>query len=111
MYAVHVTPNVTEKDLPLLAKNDRKRALAKMTTLAVSPRRYKPLKGRLEGAWSLRVGNLRIISVIDETARRVVVISVGRRRGRHAGDVYAGVEVRLDAVIPESATSQEDGGR
>ena len=80
MYAVEVTPNVAEKDLPSLGRADEKRALAKMNTLAVSPQRYKPLKGPLDGAWSLRVGDLRIIYVIDEPTKKVIVIAVGRRR-------------------------------
>ena len=88
MYAVEVTPNVAEKDLPSLGRADEKRALAKMTTLAVSPQRYKPLKGPLEGAWSLRVGDLRIIYMIDEPTKKVTVVAAGRRRGRHTGDVY-----------------------
>lgn len=40
----------------------------------------KPLKGELSDKWSLRVGDYRIIYMIDEKEKAVVLYSVGHRR-------------------------------
>ena len=50
-------------------------------TIAENPRRAgKPLRGELEGLWSARRGDFRVIYEIDEAARVVLVHRAAHRR-------------------------------
>ncbi|MHA1651696.1 MAG: type II toxin-antitoxin system RelE family toxin [Candidatus Helarchaeota archaeon] len=48
--------------------------------LAINPLIGKPLRGELIGKWSLRVGNYRIIYVINENTRIITLFSVKHRK-------------------------------
>lgn len=52
--------------------------------LAADPRRRgKPLQGELEGRWSARRGDYRIVYRLDEPTKTMYVLKVG-----HRSDVY-----------------------
>ena len=56
------------------------------TALEKDPRNgnnIKPLKGKITGAHRYRVGDLRVVYTINESARTVFVITIA-----HRGDVY-----------------------
>lgn len=88
MYRVEVARTVADIDLPKLNLQERQRVLAKLRTLAFSPKRHKPLKRELRGLWSMRVGAIRVIYLVDDESNRVVVVAVGRRQKGHVGDIY-----------------------
>ena len=51
------------------------------TNLETNPKYYgKPLKERLSGLWSYRIGNFRIIYEIQETTKIIFIITIGHRR-------------------------------
>jgi mRNA interferase RelE/StbE len=45
-----------------------------------NPRLGKPLRGKLAGKWSLRVGKYRIIYIIDDKEESVLLFNVRERR-------------------------------
>ena len=51
--------------------------------LEADPFQGKPLKGRLQGSYSCRVGSYRIIYKIFQSKLLVIVIDIGHRR-----DIY-----------------------
>ena len=54
--------------------------------LAVDPAAYgKPLRHSLKGRWRLRVGDWRLVYLIDETRRVVTITAI-----RHRKDIYEG---------------------
>lgn len=53
--------------------------MEKLKALQENPGLGKPLKGKLRGLRSLRVGKYRIIYQVDEDSRVVRIITVGRR--------------------------------
>jgi mRNA interferase RelE/StbE len=73
------------KKMESLAKTDRQRIRAAANKLADGPRAegldIKPLKGRPE--WRLRVGQWRILFLVDNEEIMITVISVAPR-----GDAY-----------------------
>ena len=71
------------KDIEALPKQDRRRIVAKITSLASDPRPpgYEKLSGRDQ--YRLRQGNYRILYKIQDLNLVVVVVKVGHRR-----DVY-----------------------
>lgn len=72
------------KDLKKIDKTWQKRILAKMkTTLADDPYSGKKLIGNLSPFWRLRVGDYRVIYVIEEEIVTVEVVKV-----RHRKEVY-----------------------
>jgi mRNA interferase RelE/StbE len=78
-YTVDARPRV-RKDLRLIDSQARKAVLAKMRSLTVDPRPpgAQPLRGH--SPWlRVRVGDYRIIYVIDDEARSVTVAIVGHR--------------------------------
>jgi len=48
--------------------------------LEVNPHFGKPLRGELSGEWSLRIGDYRIIYVIDEHEKTVTLYNVRHRK-------------------------------
>jgi len=48
--------------------------------LEINPYAGKPLKGELAGKWSLRVGDYRIIYVIDEKQKIVILYNAKHRK-------------------------------
>lgn len=56
--------------------------------LASDPQRVgKPLVGRLQGLWSARRGDYRVVYRLDDDAITVIVMRIGLRIG-HRRDVY-----------------------
>jgi mRNA interferase RelE/StbE len=49
-------------------------------TLEINPYMGKPLRGELAGRWSLRIGDYRVIYVIDENQKIVILYSVKHRK-------------------------------
>jgi mRNA interferase RelE/StbE len=48
--------------------------------LEVNPHLGKPLRGDLSGKWSLRIGDYRIIYIIDEHEKTVILYSAKHRK-------------------------------
>ena len=48
--------------------------------LEEDPRLGKPLRGPLSGRWSLRVGDHRVIFIVDDEESSVVLLDVQHRR-------------------------------
>lgn len=49
-------------------------------SLQVNPHLGKPLRGELSGKWSLRIGDYRIIYVIYEHEKTIVLYNVRHRK-------------------------------
>ncbi|WP_456487493.1 type II toxin-antitoxin system RelE family toxin [Candidatus Alkanophaga liquidiphilum] len=62
-----------------LSREVQDRIVEKLKALQERPELGKPLKGKLRGLRSLRVGKYRIIYQVDEDSKVVRVITVGRR--------------------------------
>ena len=83
-YGIELTPEA-RRHLNRLPDKVREVAIALMLgNLSESPRRAgKPLVGELEGLWSARRGDFRVVYEIDEDSETVVVLRV-----QHRGVVY-----------------------
>lgn len=51
--------------------------------LKINPYMGKPLRGYLLGKWSLRVGDYRIIYVLNENEKTVILYNVGHRKAAY----------------------------
>jgi mRNA interferase RelE/StbE len=82
-YFLAIKPSAL-KELDALADSVLARAMAKIEPLANSPRPVgcKKLKGHKD-QWRIRVGDWRIVYIIDDTAKIVRVTRIAHRR-----DVY-----------------------
>jgi len=73
-----------ERRLGKLAQKDRARILrflSERIAIAEDPRRLgKALKGPPDGLWRYRVGDFRIISMIEGRRISVLVLEIGNRR-------------------------------
>lgn len=72
-----------ESDLEALHKADKrlfKRILAKIESLAESPREGKPLVGNHKGEFSLRVGSYRIVYELNTAKHIVYILTIKHRR-------------------------------
>ncbi len=73
------------RDLQALDRSIQQRLVQFLRTRIAgseSPRRLgKPLKGDKTGFWRYRVGDYRIICLIEDDRQVVVVIALGHRRG------------------------------
>ena len=56
---------------------------ASLEAIAAEPRSGKPLKGAFAGQWSFRVGQYRILYLIEDRRLVVLVLDIG-----HRGDIY-----------------------
>lgn len=83
MYTLRIKPSA-ERDMRRLSRTVLERLNAKILTLRDDPRPHGALKlsGDLEG-WRIRVGDYRILYLIDDAAQTVTVVRVKHRR-----DVY-----------------------
>jgi mRNA interferase RelE/StbE len=74
-----------KKELYLLPNNTLKKVLSAIDALALNPRPIgvKKLKGTGENLWRLRIGDYRVIYLIDDVVRIVNIRKIGNRR-----DVY-----------------------
>lgn len=72
-----------QRELAILPKSDYEKVKKAMLDLGANPRpaNCRKLTGR--DGWRIRVGNYRVIYVIDDSARIVTVLHTGHRR-----DVY-----------------------
>lgn len=84
MYAARLTPEIL-RTLARVPDKVKHAAMAAISgPLTENPRRFgKPLVGELEGLWSARRGDYRIIFAISEDDRMVVI-----HRIQHHRDVY-----------------------
>ncbi|MFH2110708.1 MAG: type II toxin-antitoxin system RelE/ParE family toxin [Candidatus Bathyarchaeota archaeon] len=78
-YSLKVT-RTFEKNLRLLNKIQRVRIDEAVTNLEEDPHLGKPLKGPLSGRWSLRVGDYRVIYIVDDVGLSVTLLDVQHRR-------------------------------
>lgn len=58
-----------------------RRVLQTVELLKENPHLGKRLRGQLEGLYSLRVGDFRVIYSVEEAKRTVILRAVGHRRG------------------------------
>ncbi len=94
-YALKYHPAVKSDDLPALNADMKVRIRnAIETRLSVAPHEYgEPLRKTLKGYWKLRVGDYRVVFVIEN--EEVIVIGI-----RHRKDVYKLMEKRLAGNQP-----------
>ncbi len=69
-----------EKDFKKLAPDLKRRIDQQVKILETQPYSGKRLRGEFEGNYSLRVGDYRVIYWFDESARRIVLLTVAHRR-------------------------------
>ena len=78
-YSLRVTATF-ERSFRTLDVSSRRRVDTAVVKLEDDPRAGKPLKGQLSGRWSLRVGDIRVIYLIDDSVKSVTLLDVGKRR-------------------------------
>ena len=90
MYKLVYHPSVIHDDIPALNRDIRERVKrAVEARLARAPQDYgKPLRGTLHLCWSLRVGDYRVIYLIDGDFVRILQIA-NRRDAYEAGILEA----------------------
>ncbi len=69
-----------EKDFRKLAPELKRRVDQHLRILESQPYSGKRLRGEFEGCYSLRMGDYRIIYTVDETVKRVALLTVAHRR-------------------------------
>ncbi|MFH0764211.1 MAG: type II toxin-antitoxin system RelE/ParE family toxin [Candidatus Omnitrophota bacterium] len=72
-----------EKDYLYLYRTNRpifERIRKSLYSIAENPRQGKPLKFKLKGRWSCRIGVYRIIYTIQHSILTVEVLDIGHRR-------------------------------
>lgn len=81
-YEVRFTKGA-EKDLSAIPPKDQRSILRTASALSSTPRPRgcEKMKGQLAGYYRVRVGNFRIVYVIDDASRIVTVTKVGHRQG------------------------------
>jgi mRNA interferase RelE/StbE len=86
-WLIEYRPDVIAEDIPLLPKAIREQvARAIEQKLESEPLLFgKPLRHNLVGLRSLRVGNYRVIYLIDPVRRAVIITAIDHRK-----DVYEG---------------------
>jgi len=77
-YRLELTPRF-DKELHKLPTHIIRRIAGNVEDLKVRPYSFKRLHGELEGLYSMRVGDYRLIFTIDEDKGRVVLLSVAHR--------------------------------
>ncbi|MCD6126696.1 MAG: type II toxin-antitoxin system RelE/ParE family toxin [Thaumarchaeota archaeon] len=78
-YKIQVTRRF-EKDFKKLDREIRKRADSIIRRLEIEPFIGKPLRGELEGKRSLRIGDYRLIYIIDEKNRTITLLTIRPRK-------------------------------
>ena len=69
-----------EKDFKRLASDLKHRVDKQVRMLEAQPYSGKRLRGEFEGSYSLRLGDYRVIYWVDETAKRIILLTVAHRR-------------------------------
>jgi len=85
VYSINLAPKA-RKQLLRLDRPLRNRLTERMMRLAEWPNTtfdVKPIKGRRAGEYRLRVGQYRVIFVVEEEPRRILVREIGPR-----GSIY-----------------------
>ena len=85
MYSIDFAPKARKQFLRL-DPPIRHRLAERMAQLAEWPETgldVRPLKGRRAGEYRLRVGQYRVIFVVDEESRRILLREIG-----HRGSIY-----------------------
>ncbi len=78
-YRIEIKRSVT-KEIDRLPKNDLKRVLAKIETLAENPRPFDCQKLSAQEKYRVRVGDYRIIYSIEDDILIVFIVKVAHRR-------------------------------
>lgn len=73
------------RDLRKLDKPTNQRVLQAVELLKEIPNLGKSLRGQLEGFYSLRVGDFRVIYTVDEANQTVTLNAAGHRRSIYEG--------------------------
>ena len=96
MFALFYHPDVISDDIPALNKDQRDRIKTAIEKrLATAPCDYgKPLRGSLKSIWSLRVGDYRILYLVE--VERVVILNIAHRKDAYEAGV---VEARRRGVL------------
>lgn len=81
-YTVTSTPSA-ERDLRKLPSQVRSRIRLAIQALADDPRPPGAIKMQARDAWRIRVGNYRVVYLVDDATQTLTVIAAGDRR-----DVY-----------------------
>jgi mRNA interferase RelE/StbE len=68
------------KDIQKLNQKDKDRILDAVKILNTCPLTGKPLQAQFKGKYSLRVGNLRIIYIINSEGKLIIVLKIKHRR-------------------------------
>lgn len=78
-YSIRVVPSA-ERSLARIARDDRTRVVAAIDRLALGPRsgRASKLAG-VRDTWRIRVGDYRVLYLIDDPARVVTVTRIAHR--------------------------------
>jgi len=80
MYTIKTT-NQFEKTFKKTDKETRDRIVRRVTQLKENPyRNTKKLHGELQGLYSLRVGDHRVMFSLDEEKGLIILLSVGHRK-------------------------------
>jgi len=80
MYTIKTT-NQFEKTFKKTGKETRDRIVRRITQLKENPyKNTKKLHGELQGLYSLRVGDHRVMFSLDEEKGLIILLSVGHRK-------------------------------
>lgn len=87
VWQIAFSDTVIKRDIPRLAYALQKRICTNIEAkLSADPIRFgKPLRYAKSGQRSLRVGDYRVIYLLDPDTRRVMILAIGHRR-----DIYEG---------------------
>jgi len=77
--------NSFERDFRKLGHADRDRIWKLLEQIQEEPHSYKPLSGQLSGMRSARVGDLRVLYIVEENEKRIVLLRVGHRERVYEG--------------------------
>jgi mRNA interferase RelE/StbE len=69
-----------EKDFRKLASDLKQRIDKQVRLLETQPYSGKRLRGEFEGSFSLRLGDYRVVYWIDESTKRIILLTVAHRR-------------------------------
>jgi len=78
-YSIRFTPRF-ERDFDRLSRDVKRRIIEKIEDLKERPHAFKRLHGKLKGLYALRIGEYRVIYLINDEHQEVILISVAHRR-------------------------------
>jgi mRNA-degrading endonuclease RelE of RelBE toxin-antitoxin system len=77
--------NKFERELRKLGRADQDRIWKLLEEIQEEPHSYKLLSGQLSGMRSARTGDLRLLFIIEEKEKRIVLLQVGYRERVYEG--------------------------